>query len=211
MKRSTKLFILVAALFLVVFIAAPTAIGLAANWYWFSAVGFETVFLKSLGTQVSLGLVVAVVAFTFLYLNLRLAQQGVVPEPLLVTLSQRVPNLDITKVFRRLAWPIALFFAFFFGISASAGWLTLLSFLERTPFGVADPVFGRDVSYYVFALPAMAFILNHIRGLAAPRLGASRPLRHRRLWRRRISGLQLRTGGASTDTGLPRAPERHLA
>src|SRR5207302_530628 len=32
----------------------------------------------------------------------------------------------------------------------------LLQFLHRTPFGVTDPVFGRDVGYYVFTVPVIA-------------------------------------------------------
>src|SRR5207245_5708137 len=35
-------------------------------------------------------------------------------------------------------------------------WLGVLQFLHRTPFGVTDPVFGRDVGYYVFTVPVIA-------------------------------------------------------
>src|SRR3989442_1444836 len=41
-------------------------------------------------------------------------------------------------------------------MGAAGGWLGVLQFLHRTPFGATDPVFGREVSYYVFTLPVIA-------------------------------------------------------
>ena len=40
------------------------------------------------------------------------------------------------------------------GVAAGAQWWTILLFLHRQSFGVADPQFGRDVGFYVFTLPA---------------------------------------------------------
>ena len=39
-------------------------------------------------------------------------------------------------------------------------WRTVLQVMYRTPFGVTDPVFGRDIGYYVFALPAIELVLG---------------------------------------------------
>src|SRR5256712_12893766 len=41
-------------------------------------------------------------------------------------------------------------------MGAAGGWLGVLQFLHRTPFGATDPVFGREVGYYVFTLPVIA-------------------------------------------------------
>src|SRR5439155_988132 len=57
---------------------------------------------------------------------------------------------------RRLALPTAIGLALLFGLGAAGGWLGVLQFLHRTPFGVTDPVFGRDVGYYVFTVPVIA-------------------------------------------------------
>jgi len=40
-------------------------------------------------------------------------------------------------------------------LSASASWLDVLEYLHQTPFGVTDPIFGRDVAFYVFTLPVL--------------------------------------------------------
>src|SRR5256884_615755 len=57
---------------------------------------------------------------------------------------------------RRLGLATALGLALLFGLGAAGGWLGVLQFLHRTPFGATDPVFGRDVGYYVFTVPVIA-------------------------------------------------------
>jgi uncharacterized membrane protein (UPF0182 family) len=47
-------------------------------------------------------------------------------------------------------------------IAVASEWRTALSFVYRTPFGVADPVFGRDVGYYVFTLPVIGGVLDFV-------------------------------------------------
>jgi len=54
---------------------------------------------------------------------------------------------------RRLALPAALVFALFLALSVSTGWMPVLQFLHQTPFGITDPVFGRDLAYLSFTLP----------------------------------------------------------
>ena len=38
----------------------------------------------------------------------------------------------------------------------------MLRFLHRTPFGVTEPVFGRDIGYYVFTLPVVTGVLGFV-------------------------------------------------
>ena len=42
-----------------------------------------------------------------------------------------------------------------FGSILGGQWETVLRFLNSTPFSVQDPVFNRDVSFYVFDLPML--------------------------------------------------------
>src|SRR3990172_3748585 len=148
-------------------LASPTLIRLAADWYWFQSVGFETVFVKSLVTKIVLSVGAGVVTFAFLYVNLRFAQRGLVPRPILFSLDRtEARQLDITRLLSRLALPVALFLAFVVGASTSVAWLPVLSFLERTPFQITDPIFQRDLSYYVFSLPVMSLLLGVVNGVA---------------------------------------------
>ncbi len=42
----------------------------------------------------------------------------------------------------------------------SQSWTTLLLWRHQQPFGEADPVFGHDIGFYVFVLPAITTLLG---------------------------------------------------
>jgi len=151
----------------------PALVRLAAEWPWFSSLGYERVFATRLVAQALLGLVVGGVAFAFLYLNLRLAQRGVVPDPLVVRFDGGAAALDVTGLLRRLALPAALGVSLLFGLGATGSWLGVLQFLHRTPFGVTDPVFGRDIGYYVFTVPVVGGAISLLTVLTALALAAT--------------------------------------
>src|SRR3989449_872229 len=144
--------VILCALVLLLFNLVP----LAAEWLWFQALGYERVFTTRLVAEAVLGVGVGGLVFAFLYVNLRIAQRGLVPNPLVVQVSSGAAAVDVTRLLRRLALPTAIGLALLFGLGAAGGWLGVLQFLHRTPFGVTDAVFGRDVGYYVFTVPVIA-------------------------------------------------------
>src|SRR5213594_773288 len=155
---------LVVGLGLLIFFISPV-VGLLAEWPWFSALGYERVFATRLVASFTLGVLAGGVAFAFLYANLRFAQRGMVPNPVVMQVNAQTPAVDVTRLVRRLALPTALAFALFFGLAVSTGWMPLLQFLHQTPFGVTDPVFGRDIAYYVFTVPIVAGLLGLLTAL----------------------------------------------
>jgi uncharacterized protein len=167
MKRTTTapLVLVALALVLLAFAAIPAFAEFLTDWYWFRQMDFGTVFTTRLLTKSALGLGFGVAAFVILWINLRVAQRGVVPDPVIVRLGNTNRGADIYGLLRRLSLPLALVLAFPFGASAASSWLTLRAFLARTPFGVSDPVFGHDVGYYVFTLPAVSGLLDWLLGL----------------------------------------------
>src|SRR6266850_4266288 len=156
-RRRLVVWLLVGLGVLIVFISP--LIGLLAERPWFSALGYERVFATRLVASFTLGLLAGGVAFAFLYANLRFAQRGIVPNPVVMQASAQRPAVDVTRLVRRLALPTALVFALFFALAVSTGWMPVLQFLHQTPFGVTDPVFGRDLAYYVFTLPIVTGVL----------------------------------------------------
>ena len=141
-------------------ILIPNAIELSTDWYWFRELGYLTVFRTELLLKLGLFFGAGLVAFAVLYGNLRLAQRGLVPDPVVVRLSPAAPHVDITALLRRLALPAAVALAFVIAISVSAAWLDVLAYAHRSAFGVADPIFGRDVGYYVFTMPVLGAALS---------------------------------------------------
>ena len=141
-----------AALLLVV--ALPSLAELYTEWLWFGETGYQSVFLKTLAAKGLIGAAVFVPAFLFLLGNLRLALRGFTkPYVVFPGGGDLQPIVLDPRHFGLVAIVVSALLALFLGVVASSQWLTILRFLEPTPFGQADPLFGYDVGFYVFTLP----------------------------------------------------------
>lgn len=155
MKRASFIVVIFGVL-IVGLLAFPAFVSLLTDWWWFKSVGFDSVFLKSIVTKVWLGGAAAGLGFIIFYLNFRFAQRGVVPDPVVVNFRTKQPHsIDITGGIRKMALPVSAVLALLVGLSVSNSWMTVLRFLNQTSFDVRDPVFNRDISYYVFGLPTI--------------------------------------------------------
>lgn len=63
--------------------------------------------------------------------------------------------------------------AFFFAAPVAERWLDLRLAFAHSPYGIRDPVFGRDVGDYVFWLPAVEFAVNWLLALIVVALAAT--------------------------------------
>lgn len=153
-RRALPIVILGAVLLLLA--VASNGVRLYADWLWFREIGFLRVFATELGTRVVLLLGVLVAAFAFLAANVRYAQRGVVPYPLHIRLTPEMPPVQVPNTVQKLALPVAAILAFILAAGTSRAWMVAQQLVHRVPFGVTDPVFGRDIGFYVFTLPAIA-------------------------------------------------------
>ena len=144
----------------------PAAVGLLTDWWWSREIGYQIVFTRVLLTRLLLFLAVGGLTAGVLYLNLRIAQRGLVANPILLQLAESEPRLNLTAGLRRLSLPVALGLGLLAGLAATGAWDTVLLALYRTPFGIADPVFSRDTGFYVFTLPALSAVLGLLATLA---------------------------------------------
>ena len=155
--------VLVAVAFVAIF--APVGAHRIADWLWYRELGFERVFLTKIAAQWALGLTVGVASFVALYLNARAAlrELDVAPVPAVDrSLSgPRTRAAFLARLADVLALPGSALLAGLLALLAASEWRMLLQFIYRTPFGVADPVFGRDVSFYVFTVPAVKGALDY--------------------------------------------------
>lgn len=143
-----------------------------ADWLWFKEIGFARVFLTKLGAQWTIGLLGAVVAFAVLYGTARFALRGLRPgDPLVHDITSGVGALpaavraSLERGAKALALPWTALLSVMAGMAMAGQWSTLLQAAYRTPFGHTDPVFGRDIGYYVFVLPALELIVGLVFSL----------------------------------------------
>ncbi len=143
---------------LTLFILISIAKGWYTEWLWFDSLGYGSVYTTILKTKV---LVFFLAAFIFgiLFLgNLLLATR---------LSSKSGTNLWPWAIVRRLQpilrWNIILgtaLLSLIFGLVAQSNWEVVLRFFNAQPFGITDPVFYKEIGFYIFSLP----FLNLIKG-----------------------------------------------
>jgi uncharacterized membrane protein (UPF0182 family) len=163
-SRRFKALLLVALLFILVTVV-PTLVGMYTDWLWFREIGYQGVFTTSLVAKVGLFVGAAIVTYLFLSLNVRLARSGPSRVPVLWRVSPELPPVDVASSLMKVAVPLTFVLSFFFAVGVAGSWMDLLQLFHRTRFGITDPVFGRDVGWYVFVLPALATFLGVLRSL----------------------------------------------
>ena len=164
-------------------LAIPVALFLLAqglplytDWLWYQEVGLGVVFLTTWKFKLLSGLVFGAPFFVVLYASLRFAGRGSAGDVLLELDDQfGLPNrLAIEPQFRRLLLPGTLFAGVLAGVQASNEWETFLRWANAEPFGVRDPLFQRDIGFYVFTLPAAEFVYHYLlAALALTLLGTA--------------------------------------
>ena len=150
----------------VVFIFLVNIVGLVTDWWWFSEVGYSQIFIKSLGAKIVLGLAATVFTAAFLLTNFSLAIRSKIPW--LTTLPKRLIGQPLSvdhRLVQKLAFTFSVVIALFFGLLAAASWQEVLKFISQTPFGASDPVFNKEVAFYVFSLPVFKMGLGLVRAL----------------------------------------------
>ncbi|MEX2355772.1 MAG: UPF0182 family protein [Thermaerobacterales bacterium] len=143
------------------FLFGSTVASFYVDWLWFTSLGYAAVFLKILATRVSVGLLGGLLFAAGLFVNLWVARfsvrqlpEGVIPFPYERLLRPRV----ITWA----ALAVSLGIGAISGLSFGSQWPVVELFRNQVAFGVTDPIFQRDVSFYVFSLPFYQLVFQTI-------------------------------------------------
>ena len=141
-----------------VLVAVAILVGLPRLWIeyrWFAEVGHTQVFTTTLWTRV---LVQAAFGLAFLAVFLGSVLLSIRDSPpnfaALRELRAVLPAFDqVRPIMRLIAVAAGLGLAWLVSQWADSQWLAWLRFRNPQAFGVVDPVFGRDIGFYVFTLP----------------------------------------------------------
>src|SRR3990167_708245 len=148
------------------FIFFSSIVGLVTDWWWFSEVGFTEIFTKSLSAKIVLGLTTGLFAAAFILLNFLITVRSKIPWMLAIPEALVGQSISLNdRIVKKLGIVVCLAVSFFIGLIAAASWQDVLKFLSATPFGQTDPLFGRDIAFYVFSLPVFSLVLGLIRVL----------------------------------------------
>src|SRR5690349_13181130 len=147
-----------ATAFLVV-VVFPWLASFATDWLWFNEIHFESVFVTALVARALLFVLTGFVAFVSVYATLRWASRGVDLPTLIMDRGSGL-RLHVSRSIPKLLFAVAALVAIVAALAVSAQWMSALTFLHGMPVGEADPLFGRDIGFYLFQLPAISGALS---------------------------------------------------
>jgi len=162
--------LLVLGIIAVVLIVVFTGARIWFDALWFDSLAYLSVFATMLFTKLGLWIAFFVVFLLFAGLNLAAAfGKGAIQNLKIPRASSAQPGMpaELTQnapieINRKAALWIAGVAAVFFGLilagTASGRWELLQKFLHRSDFNLVDPLFQKDLSFYVFVLPLYNFL-----------------------------------------------------
>jgi len=150
--------------------------GLYIDWLWFSALKYPQVFITKILSEIGLRVLIGAIMFVLLLVNLMLTKKSVLQaiqssksfrpfyhdDDNVITINQpNYPNWReqitpgrLTAVFAA----VSLVLGFLYSTTVTGQWTTVLKYFNQTVFGSADPIFNKDIGFYVFSLPFYEFL-----------------------------------------------------
>ncbi|MTI48746.1 UPF0182 family protein [Sporosalibacterium faouarense] len=156
MNRKTK-YITAVGIIIVIFIISSfsSIIEFVTDYKWFNELGYTKTFLTKLVTQFKIGIPAFLILFGLmigylLFIKKRYYKDvGIMPDKK----GERKLNVFLGLISALLS---------FFVSSIISGnlWFSILQFINSTKFNTNDPIFNKDLSFYIFKLPLIKDIMN---------------------------------------------------
>ena len=136
--------------------------GFYIDWLWFKSVDFTSVWSTILGTKVQLFLITGLISSIVISLNIYLAYKRrpfYVPTSIELNGVERI-RAQIEPIIRLVFVGLFLAITYFAGTSGALYWREWLLFKNSTSFGVKDPQFNLDISFFAFKLPLYQALIS---------------------------------------------------
>ena len=155
MNRNRSPLVITAAILVALGAIVTYFSGYYIDWLWFKSVDATSVWSTVLVTKIQLFLIVGLLTSATISLNIYLAYKR---RPLYVPTSIEVSGLErlraqVEPIRRWVFIGIVVVLAYFAGTSGMVFWREWMLFNNSTDFGVKDPQFGLDISFFAFRLP----------------------------------------------------------
>lgn len=160
MPKISKIWLILGGVFLLFTVILPGLAAFLTDLYWFESYGFGSVFWKRFAVRWQLFFIALVPAFLIYWLNWSSAWKNG------LRLINDASGEDVK--FNASKWVILVvagLFALVNALNAMGLWGEFLKFMNPTPFGESDPLFGFDIGFYVFTLPFLKYIQSWVQGV----------------------------------------------
>ena len=154
--------ILAIVFLLFVFFGSGILVNIYTNWLWFSEVGYLKIYTTFLMTKIWATLGFMAVFFIIVWGNIKIASRTAPKN--MEWYDEKTVFLKDTKFsmkqLEKILLVVTLFLSFITGTAAISKVNDILYFLNPSSFGINDPIFHKDIGFYIFKLPIMEFIVG---------------------------------------------------
>ena len=138
---------------------------------WYRSLGYGDVFWKTWSLQAGIFSVFAVATFLILFgsfLALKRAHQADLPRDHEIVIAGQPVNLSVEPALRLIAFCLALLIAGITGTAMMEEWPTLALFwyAPHAASTAIDPIFRKQITFFLFSLPAWHLIINWLLTLS---------------------------------------------
>lgn len=155
-KKGLSFVVMVIVVILVLLIGCA---GFLTNWMWFDSLGYEKVFWTKFLSQLEIGVPVFLAAILLVRIYLKSLKKHYFIE----VESHEIPD---EKRLNKISWGMSVVFGLLVGLTAGAStWMDFRQFANATSFGLKDPLFHLDISFYVFKLAFLTKANNIVLGI----------------------------------------------
>jgi uncharacterized membrane protein (UPF0182 family) len=135
------------------------------DWLWFQNLGFGQVFLTEIGARTLTFVATFGLFVLFAGFNIHYARKWGRPTRRVGVIHLQEQTSLLAVLFQGKhagrAWAaLVALLSVVLGLGASSSWLTVLKFFRASRFGINDPIFGKDLGFYLFSLPFYELLLQ---------------------------------------------------
>src|SRR5271156_2549473 len=158
-----RIIIFLTTLALGVFACGRIGLSYWVDLLWFRSLGYGDVFWKSTGLQIADFVVFAGATFLILYgafSVIRRSHEGDLPTAHAIVIAGQPITLSVQPALRVISLCISVVIACVTGLGLMADWpiLALCWYAPHAAGGLADPIFGRPLNFFLFTLPAWQLV-----------------------------------------------------
>ncbi len=169
--RRLRRFVIIFVVLAAIVIASRTTLSYYVDALWFGSLGYGGVFWKTLSLQWGIFAAFGAATFVILYgsfLALKRAHLPDLPSGHTITIGGQPVKLPVEPVLRGIGLIVSLAIAAVTAASMMLEWPTLALFLysPTAAGGVIDPIFGKPLNFFLFALPAWQLVAGWLLTLA---------------------------------------------
>ncbi len=153
---SKKITIGILGIFLILAILFTILNQFYINYMWFEELGYTQVFMRELISKMQIGVPFFFVIFILLFIYLKFLSK-------IINKKASVPIMKgNNKIIFGSSFIVSLFITL---ITTNALWYKLLEYKNSTAFNLTDPLYNKDISFYVFKLPFIEQLYTSITSI----------------------------------------------